>query len=365
MGAVARSPTGMTDDIPPPAAPPSPAATPTAPVVSSVSSSGASTASHGANVPRRRGGAMWWLLTLAAFALAGGLWYDGQRRDARTRAAAADSAERLRAVESRLDGLRRDARSHAQRLQQADATNRVLRDELLGISQRSSILEDQVAKLADANRQGAQALRLDEAELLLTAAEQRLALSADLDGARRAYALAAGVLDGVDAPGLLNLRQTLAQERADLDAVKADPARAASIALDAFVAALPQPNDESLRAPPVAADAPWWERMLSRLVTVAPADPTLAVGGDERRAGFLALQMELTLARAAIERRDEPAYRAALQRADGWIVRLWPDTAQRRERQAALAALRGKPLRLSLSTQGSTLAQLRSQRTAR
>jgi len=279
----------------------------------------------------------------------------------------ADAAigERLRALETRLESLRRDARSHSQRLQQADATNRVLRDELLGIGQRSSILEDQVAKLADANRQGAQALRLDEAELLLTAAEQRLALSADLDGARRAYALAAGVLDGVDAPGLLNLRQTLAQERADLEAVKADPARTASIALDALATALPEPNDESLRATPVAADAPWWERMFSKLVTVAPADPTLAVSGEERSAGFLALQMELTLARAAIERRDEPAYRAALKRADGWIVRLWPDTPKRRERQAALTRLRDMPLRLSLPTQGSTLAQLRSQRAER
>lgn len=357
MGAVARSPTGMTDDVPAPATPPTLAATPSA-------SSVAATA-QGANAPRRRGGAVWWLLTLALFALAGGLWYDGQRRDARAQAAAADSAERLRALENRLESLRRDARSHSQRLQQADATNRVLRDELLGIGQRSSILEDQVAKLADANRQGAQALRLDEAELLLTAAEQRLALSADLDGARRAYALAAGVLDGVDAPGLLNLRQTLAQERADLDAVKADPARTASIALDAFAAALPEPIDDSQRATPAAADAPWWERMLSKLVTVAPADPTLAVRGEDRSTGFIALEMEITLARAAIERRDEPAYRAALKRADGWIVRLWPDTPKRRERQAALVALRDKPLRLSLPTQGSTLAQLRSQRAER
>lgn len=353
----------MTDDVSAPSTPPTPAATPSASAVAPVSATPATP--KATTAPRRRGGAVWWVLTLAVFALAGGLWYDGQRRDARARAAAADSAERLRALETRLESLRRDARSHAQRLQQADATNRVLRDELLGIGQRSSILEDQVAKLADANRQGAQALRLDEAELLLTAAEQRLALSADLDGARRAYALAAGVLDGVDAPGLLNLRQTLAQERADLDAVKTDPARGASNALDAFVAALPEPTDESLRTAPVAADAPWWERIFSKLVTVSPADPTLAVRGEERSAGFLALQMEMTLARAAIERRDDAAFRAALRRADGWIVRLWPDTPTRRQRQATLKRLSDMPLRLSLPTQGSTLAQLRDQRAER
>ena len=52
-------------------------------------------------------------------------------------------------------------------------------------------------RLADANRQGAQALRLDETELLLTLGEQRLRLAGDLDGARHAYALATDVLDGI------------------------------------------------------------------------------------------------------------------------------------------------------------------------
>jgi uroporphyrin-3 C-methyltransferase len=304
-------------------------------------------------------------LTLAAVAAAAWFWYDGQRRDERVRSLAADYAQRLQALESRVDGVRRDNRSHAQRLQQADATNRVLRDELLGISQRSTILEDQVAKLADASRQGAQALRLEETELLLTAAEQRLVLSADLDGARRAYALAASVLEGVDAPGMLNLRQTLTQERADLDAVKADPARTAAARLDAFAAALPHADDPMARKARAPADAPWWERMFSKLVTVAPADPTLAVSGEERNAGFLALQLELTLARAAIERRDEAGYRAALTRAEAWLPRLWPDSPARRARQTELAALRGLPLRLAMPTLGSTLAQLRSQRAAR
>jgi uroporphyrin-III C-methyltransferase len=315
--------------------------------------------------PPRRSGAWLWLLTLIAVSAAVWFWYDAERHEQRARAAAAQSAQRLQALESRVEGLRRDTRSHTQRLQQADATNRVLRDELLGISQRSTIIEDQVAKLADANRQGAQALRLEETELLLTAAEQRLALSADLDGARRAYALAAGVLEGIDAPGMLNLRQTLTQERADLDGLKADPAQTASAQLDAFAAALPKPDDPTLRTAPAATDAPWWERMFAKLVTVAPADPTLAISGEERSAGFLALQLELTLARAAIERRDEAGYRAALARAEAWLPRLWPDSPTRRKRQAELVAMRALPLRLSLPTLGSTLEQLRSQRVQR
>jgi uroporphyrin-III C-methyltransferase len=352
MIAIPRSITGMTDLS---SSPPPPA-----------SSLPPVTAPARADASARRGGAAWvWLLLLAAIAAAAWFWYDGQRRERLARMAAADSAQRLQALESRIDGLRRDTRSHAQRLQQADATNRVLRDELLGISQRSTILEDQVAKLADASRQGAQALRLEETELLLTAAEQRLALSADLEGARRAYALAAGVLDGIDAPGMLNLRQTLAQERADLDALKADPARTATAQLDAFAAALPQDEEIAQRRTPARSDAPWWERMFSKLVTVAPADPTLAVSGEERSAGFLALELELTLARAAIERRDDTGYRAALARAESWLPRLWPDSPQRRARQAELVRLRALPLRLSLPTLGSTLAQLRGQRETR
>ena len=99
----------------------------------------------------------------------------------------------------------------------------MLRDELLGIGQRAALLEDSVAKLADPERHGAQALRLDEVELLLSQGQQRLQIAGDLDGARRAYALAGGVLDGIDDPAYLSLRQALAQERAALDALGADP----------------------------------------------------------------------------------------------------------------------------------------------
>ncbi len=350
---------GMTDA-------PLPIETSTPAAQAPTASSGASTPTVRVDHPTRRGGrAWWWLLTLVAIAAAAWFWYDGQRRDQRARIVAADSAQRLQALESRIDGLRRDTRSHAQRLQQADATNRVLRDELLGISQRSTILEDQVAKLADANRQSVQALRMDEAELLLTAAEQRLALAGDLNGARRAYALAAGVLEGIDAPGMLNLRQMLAQERADLDAVKADPARTAMIQLDAFAAAIPVPIDETRRKAPTAAQAPWWERIFSKLITVSPADPTLAVGSEEKRAVFHALELELALARVAIERRDATGYQAALIRAEARLLRLLPDSPNRRAQQAVLARLRANPLKLSLPTLGSTLTQLRAQRTER
>lgn len=309
--------------------------------------------------PRRGGWA--WLLLLVALAGGGGLWYRDYQRAEREQASGIAASQRLEALESRLDRLRGDVRSHSQRLQQADATNRVLRDELLGMGQRAALLEDNVAKLADANRQGAQTLRLDEVELLLTLGQQRLQLAADLDGARRAYALAAGVLDGVNSPGFLNLRQALAQERAALDALDADPRRIALQRLDALAGKLPD-SAALPRAPAPSANAPWWDRVLARLISVRRTDAPSALAGDDRTAGDVALQLEFSLARTAIERRDVAALRAALDRADAWLLRLWPATPQRRALRDEVQSLRDAPLALDIPTLGSTLEQMRAQR---
>ena len=65
--------------------------------------------------------------------------------------------------------------------------------------------------------------------------QQRLQLADDLDGARRALALAAPLLAGIDDPAYLNLRQTLAQEQAAMDALGADPRVRANALLDALM----------------------------------------------------------------------------------------------------------------------------------
>ena len=296
-------------------------------------------------------------------ALAGAGWYGWQQwqaRDARERSAAADAAQRLDALDGRLAAVRRDQRAHTQRLQQADATNRVLRDELLGIGQRAALIEDSVSKLADPDRHGAQALRLDEAELLLTLGQQRLLIAGDLDGARRAYALAAGVLDGIDDPAYLSLRQTLLQERTALDALGAEPRVEALARLDAFAATLG--TAPARAASPGDTRAPWWRRMFSRIVAVQPANTAIAVQPADRAAAQAGLQLEITLARAAAERRDAAGYRVALARAKGWLGRLSSDADALRRRHAQLDVLAALPLSLSLPTLGSTLGQLRQMR---
>lgn len=311
--------------------------------------------------PTRRSRApLAWLVLLLALLGGAWAWHAWQARVDGERTAANDAAQRLAALEARVETLRSEQRSHAQRLQQADATNRLLRDELLGIGQRAALLEDSVSKLADPDRHGAQALRLDEVEMLLGMAQQRLQLASDLDGARRAYALAASLLEGVDDPAYLSLKQTLAQERGALDEKGVDPARTAASKLDAVERALPalpksaSERDESQR--------PWWQRIASRLVEVRPSDRAQLSAASDRAAGLDALAIEFTLARAALERRDAAAWRNALTRADAWLPRLWPDSPALRNQRAALTALRAQSLAIASPVSGTTLVQLRSMR---
>ena len=317
--------------------------------------------------PRRTFGAGR-LIALAILVLVVGLaawrgWAWWQARGEGKRDEQAMTVQRLEALEARAEALRRDQRAQAQRLLDAAATNRVLRDEVLGLGQRGALLEESVAKLTDPDRHGAQALRLDEVELLLSLAAQRLEIAHDPAGARRAYALAAGVLDGLDDHRLLNLKQALAQERVAVDALGAGARADAFARLDSLadaIAGLP-------RQAPAAAPGqvrPAWQRWLAPLVDVRPSRDTTLVAPDQRAAADVALQIEIGLARAALERGDDTAYRAALTRVDAWLPRLWPDSPARRQVHARLRTLQQAQAPARPAEVGSTLQQLRALRSA-
>ncbi len=309
--------------------------------------------------PRRsRAGSLLLLaLVLLALAAAGG-WAWQHWQQAQARASAAANA-RQSAMAARLDALRAAQRAQAQRLQQAEATNRLLRDELLGIGQRAALLEDSVSRLADPDRHGAQALRLDELELLLAIGQQRLRLDDDVEGAHRALALAAPLLAGIDDPAYLSLRQTLVQEQAALEALGPDPRLRAATLLAGLERGLQAP------APTLAAGdpkRPWYARLLDRVVTVQPTASAGLRAGTDREAAFAAAQVDIALARAAIERRDGVALGLALDRIGAWQRRLLAGSPMLAAQQRELATLRALALRHDSPLAGSSLQQLRALR---
>ena len=320
-----------------------------------------STSTDETPAPRRRRSPLPGFVVLVLLVAMLAALYVGWRRWREHEAAdAVDARQQIDALSERLNAIRGEQRSNSRRLQQADSLNRVLRDELDGISQRAALLEDTVDKLADPDRHGAQALRLDEAEMLLVLGGERLHIAGDLDGARRAYALASGVLDGIDDAAYLSLRQTLLQERTALDALGADPRVKAIAQLDAFAQNVTAPATRDARE--TRANTPWWQRAFGNLLQVQPTDRAVAVQPADRAAALAGLQLEITLARAAAERRDTVAYRQALNRADSWLQRLAPDSVALAEQRAKLRNIAAMPLSLSVPTLGSTLQQLRQLR---
>lgn len=307
--------------------------------------------------PRKRGRAGW--LALLAILLVGVAGWRGwdwwQARDARAQDAVDASELRIEALEARTDTARREQRLQAQSLQDLAASHRILREEILGLSQRGALLEEAVARLASTERGALATLRLEEVALLLAQASQRLDIAGDVDGAGRAYALAAEHLAAIDDPALLDLKQTLTQERAALAAYAPGPRAELDARLQAFSSALQSLPERAATAP---AQRPAWQRMLAPLVDIRPSQRAMVIAPADRGAGLAALQIELGLARAALERRDETGLRAALTRVQAWLPRLWPDSPALRQRQAELEALRQVSLRSQPPELGSTLRQL-------
>jgi uroporphyrin-3 C-methyltransferase len=268
---------------------------------------------------------------------------------------------RLLQAESSLGTLHRTQETLNQRLTDNSTRTDLLRDEMLGIGQRAALLEDSVRELNSSKRDAAQSLRLDEAELLLTMAAERWQLAGDVNGAIRATALADGVLASLRDPALLNLRQTLAQELAAMRALPRDPRAQAAGELDALEAALPQLAATG-PAQPAAESVPsgsGLQRLLNALVQIRPSGEQDLLSPADRSAGEAALSLEIALARTALDRGDQIAFRASLRRMDSWLRRLYADGPLLRDRRARLQKLAALPLTVDLPIAGSSLAQLR------
>ena len=323
--------------------------------------------------PRRLPAALWALLGIAALVAALLGWRAFTTQNA-TREAAVDLRPealdaRLLQVEAEITSLRRSQESLNQKLTDTRARTGLLRDEVLASTQRSSLLEDSVRDLSSVRRDGVAVLRLDEVELLLTLAQQRLRLAGDLSGAIRATELAEGVLTSQSDPALLDLRQTIAQELAALHALPANPAAQAAGELDALEAVLPKLDAGAVVSADPGNDDGNIKRLIDSLVQVRRSGDQDLLSPADRETGKAALGLDLALARSALAQSDEAAFRRSLVHVDNWLQRLYPDTPLLRERRARIKRLGSLALGYNLPIAGSTLQQLqdlqRSRRVSR
>jgi uroporphyrin-3 C-methyltransferase len=267
-------------------------------------------------------------------------------------------------IAAAITAMRREQHGLAQRLSDSSTNNKILRDEVLGLSERSALLEESVARASGPRAQGEQALQLDEADLLLTIGQQQLQLAGDLPNALHAYALADSTLAASADPNLLDLRQTLAQEITALRALPPDPRATLGGRLDALEAGIDALPTATIAPPQHDAHAPLLDRMLGSLGNVQRGDTRDLLSPAAREAGMTALRLEFAVARLALERRDERAFNASIDRIDGWLPRLLPPGASLQQRRQQLAALRNQQLRIELPVLGTSLDALRRLRAA-
>lgn len=268
---------------------------------------------------------------------------------------------RLLDAESELANLRRGQQNLEQRFNDARSRSDLLREEMLGLGQRAAIIEDNLKQLAEHRPENRDNLRLDEAELLLGLAQTRLGIAGDVTGAIHATALAEAALAALTDPELVNLRQTLADELAALRSLPADPRTQARQTLDALEAALPRLASGE-REPGEAAPRDGLARLVDALVQIRASGEQDLLAPAERSTGEAALALELSLARTALEQRDDARFHASLQRIDGWLRRLYVDGAALREQQRQLHVLAEQSLSPSWPALGRTLEQLRDLR---
>ncbi|OOG62806.1 hypothetical protein B0E46_11280 [Rhodanobacter sp. B04] len=334
-----------------------------------VSSARAATATR---EPRPRGGGSLALALLLSLVAAGACGYVAWRQWQQEQGNAADSRnvtslqQRVAALETTLSGVSGERTSLNQRLNDAAAVNRSLREELLGQAERTRNLEDAVAKLAEKSLSGHDATLLDETESLLRMAGERYTLFHDAQGAAAAYTLADQALAAVNDGAFSAVRQSIEAERDAL--AKSQPATQASAlqqltVLRGTLATLPlKPLDapDTTRAP----DA--WSRIrhaLAGVISVQRDNGAPLAVADARFARELA-ELDLAQAQVALMAYDGPTYAAALQRADTALSTQFDGHAA--EVQQASASLRQLAAALPVNATvqlGAALSELRNLRT--
>ncbi len=266
--------------------------------------------------------------------------------------------QRLLSVEQSLAQLASERNNLQQRISDSSNRTNLLRDEVLGVTERAGLIEDSIRELSRSERSAQNSLRLNEAELLLTIASERWQLSGDLSGTVQATELASQSINALKDPQWVNLRQTIAQELVAFRTLGPDPRLAAKGELDALEAALPQFSPATGQASRAQNSEHGAMRLLNALIRIQPTGQQTLITPSDKHAAKTALELEIASARIALHLRNSADFKASVVRINQWLVRLYANTPQLKERRTKLLAIANTPLNMSVLLAGSSLVEL-------
>ncbi len=315
------------------------------------------------------------LLTAGAIVVGGyALWrtYElesSQAQDGNTIAQVARLQTQLEITQRGIEQERHEAETLRGRLADHEAVNKSLREEVLGAVERTRMLEEAVANLADKRMTGHDALLLNEAELLLLMAEQRYRLFQDAGTAISAYRLAEQVLAELDDPAFTTVRQSVNAEIDALAALKTASTNAAIDELERLRAQLSELPKLTFVASKLGSqnheDSRLWQ-VLGQFVRISHGEDSagLLQTHDAALAETL-IALDLREAQAALLVRDAVRYRKALVQARAAYAKRYDATAT--SVIAALAMLdhliAEPPVASAPLLLGTSLKELRTLRT--
>jgi uroporphyrin-3 C-methyltransferase len=322
----------------------------------------------GQHSPRPKASLLWLIVLAALVAAAVALWRVYLIENGQSAAQAAARAElvaRLDELARGADQRKRELDSLRSRVADADGVNKSVREELLGLGERSRHLEDAVANLAEQRQSGRDALAMNEAEFLLQIAQERLALFHDAAAAATAYKLADSALAAAEDPVFASVRQTIGAELQALDASKPLETQATLAALERVRAQLPALATEHA-ANADAAQPSRWQGFLAQFVHISHDTDLDATASRNVELTRALTAIDLRAAQAALLARDEAGYKAAVARARGGLAAGFDaQAAPTRAALAELDRLATQPLAPALPELGSALKELRNLRATR
>lgn len=322
----------------------------------------------GSGAPRGSGVA--WLIALLALAVGGlALWrvVALERGQANTQTALRDElGARFDVLSHNAERGKRDLDGLRARVADTDSVNQSVREEILGLGERSRHLEDAVANLAEQRLSGRDALALNEAEFLLQQAAERLVLFHDAQAAIAAYQLADSALAAAQDPVFASVRQSIGAERRALEASRPVDTQGAITTLErlrASLATLPVPHASVVDD---SASSSRWARFFAQFVHISHRSDVDPVAGRDIGLRRTLGAIDLHAAEAALLARDADGYKAALARTRAGIAAGFDgQSAEVAKALAELDGLASAPLAPALPELGNALKELRNLRATR